>query len=121
MAFFIQPITTTTAVLCLHVMAATVAVSADPIDVGTRLELFVDDRLINVTEGDVSRQLIRPEPQEVVFETGEPWEGNTSGYYTVFQDGDTYRMIYRGWRHDEKMKAVHKEVTCYADSKDGIH
>ncbi|HIE96612.1 MAG: hypothetical protein ABGZ23_27490 [Fuerstiella sp.] len=111
----------TTAALCLLVTASTTAISAEPIDVGNRLELFVDDHLIDKTEGDVSRQLLRPKPQEVVFETGEPWEGNTSGYYTVFQDGDTYRMIYRGWRHDEKMKAVHKEVTCYAESKDGIH
>ncbi|MCA9071083.1 MAG: hypothetical protein KDA84_19280, partial [Planctomycetaceae bacterium] len=51
----------------------------------------------------------------------EPWEGNTSGYYGVFQEGNTYRMIYRGWQHDEKKKAAHKEVTCYAESQDGIH
>ncbi|MEO1984580.1 MAG: hypothetical protein ABGZ24_29035 [Fuerstiella sp.] len=121
MASCIRSIVITTAALCLLVTASTTAISAEPIDVGNRLELFVDDHLIDKTEGDVSRQLLRPKPQEVVFETGEPWEGNTSGYYTVFQDGDTYRMIYRGWRHDEKMKAVHKEVTCYAESKDGIH
>ncbi|MEO2013564.1 MAG: hypothetical protein ABGZ53_04260 [Fuerstiella sp.] len=120
MASYIRSIATT-ATLCLLVMTVSVAISAETIELGNRLELFVDDHLIDVTEGDVSRQLIRPEPQEVVFETGKPWEGNTSGYYTVFQDGDKYRMIYRGWRHDEKMKAVHKEVTCYAESKDGIH
>lgn len=97
------------------------ASAADPVDIGNRLELFVDDHLIAETEGDVSRQLIKPEPKEVVFETGESWEGNTSGYYTVFQDGDLYRMIYRGWQHDAKMKAEHKEVTCYAESSDGIH
>ena len=108
------------AALCMPVDVSTTATAQEPIDVGNRLELFVDDHLIGGMDGDVSRQLMRPEPQEVVFETGEPWEGNTSGYYTVFQDGDVYRMIYRGWRHDENMKAAHKEVTCYAESKDGV-
>ena len=93
----------------------------EPIDIGSRLELFIDDHLIDKTEGDINRQLIYPEPQEVVIETGEPWEGNTSGYYSLFQDGTTYRMIYRGWQHDAEMKATHKEVTCYAESPDGIH
>lgn len=94
--------------------------SADPIAIGNQLELFVDDYLIGEIQGDVRQQLLRPEPKEVVFVADRPWEGNTSGYYTYFQDGDLYRMIYRGWQHDEKMKAAHKEVTCYAESKDGI-
>lgn len=97
------------------------ALCADPIRIESRLELFVDDHLIGKVTGDVRQQLLQPEPQEVVFVTDEPWEGNTSGYYTYFQDGDLYRMIYRGWQHDEQHKAVHKEVTCYAESKDGIH
>jgi len=98
-----------------------VAFSDEPIDLGSRLELFVDDHLVAETQGDVSHQVMRPEPQEVVFETGQPWEGNTSGYYTFFRDGDLYRMIYRGWQHDEQKQAAHKEVTCYAESRDGIH
>jgi hypothetical protein len=113
--------TTFASSLYLLLLAETAVFSAEPVDIGSRLELFVDDHLIGETKGDVHRQMIRPEPKEVVFETGEAWEGNTSGYYTVFQDGDLYRMIYRGWQHDEKMKAAHKEVTCYAESKDGIH
>ena len=108
-------------VLLVFLLAELVAFSAEPVDIGKRLELFVDDHLISETKGDVSRQMVRPQPKEVVFKTGESWEGNTSGYYTVFQDGDLYRMIYRGWQHDAKMKAAHKEVTCYAESKDGIH
>ncbi len=97
------------------------AFSAEPVTIGNRLELFVDDCLIDEIQGDVRQQLLRPEPKEVVFVADQPWEGNTSGYYTYFQDGDLYRMIYRGWQHDEKKKAAHKEVTCYAESKDGIH
>ena len=102
------------ATLFVLLLMATTVFSGEPIDIGSRLELFVDNHLIDEIKGDIHRQLIKPEPKEVVFETGELWEGNTSGYYTVFQDGDLYRMIYRGWQHDEKMKAAHKEVTCYA-------
>jgi hypothetical protein len=58
----------------------------------------------------------------VVLTADRPWEGNTSAYFTVFQDGDRYRMYYRGSHADEKAKnATHPEVTCYAESKDGIH
>lgn len=96
--------------------------AAEPIDIGSRLELFVDDYVIDKIEGDASLHLHRPEPQEVVLTTDKPWEGNTSAYYTIFQDGDIYRMYYRGSHFDEKTKkAAHREVTCYAESKDGVH
>jgi hypothetical protein len=93
----------------------------EPIEINNRLELFVDDHLIDRMDGDVKQQLVKPEPKEVVYVTDQPWEGNTSGYYTLMQDGDLFRMIYRGWQHDAEQKAVHREVTCYAESKDGIH
>ena len=96
------------------------ATGGEPVDIDNRLELFIDDHLIGDMQGDVRQQLLLPEPQDVVFVTDEPWEGNTSGYYTYFQDGDLYRMIYRGWQHDPQQKAIHKEVTCYAESTDGI-
>jgi hypothetical protein len=104
----------------LVTLAATAVCGADPVNIGGHLELFVDDHLIADIQGDVKQQVMQPEPREVVFETGEPWEGNTSGYYTVFEDEGLFRMIYRGWQHDEKMKAAHKEITCYAESKDGV-
>jgi hypothetical protein len=51
-----------------------------------------------------------------------PREGSTSAYDTVFRDGDRYRMYYRGAHLDEKTKrAAHREVTCYAESRDGLH
>lgn len=115
--FTILAVITSISICCLGIPTQ----SAEPVDIGSRLELFIDDYLIESLEGDVSQHLMQPEPKEVVFVTDQPWEGNTSGYYTFFQDRDTYRMIYRGWQHDEKKKAAHKEVTCYAESKDGIH
>ncbi|MCZ6618296.1 MAG: hypothetical protein O7E57_09200, partial [Gammaproteobacteria bacterium] len=51
----------------------------------------------------------------------KPWEGNTSAYVTVFCDDDRFRMYYRGSHYDfEAQKGMH-EVTCYAESKDGVH
>ncbi|MBT6158225.1 MAG: hypothetical protein HOL01_07415 [Planctomycetaceae bacterium] len=109
------------AAMLLAISTVAPALSAEPVDIGNRLELFVDDHVIGKVTGDVQRTLLRPEPKEVVFVTDEPWEGNTSGYYSYFQSEGLYRMIYRGWQHDPNKKAAHKEVTCYAESKDGIH
>ena len=96
--------------------------SAEPIDLGNRLELFADDFLLAAKDENVAFQLHQPEPREVVLTADESWEGNTSGYYGVFQDGDIYRMIYRGWQHDPNQikKEIHSEVTCLAVSDDGI-
>ncbi|MFT5853808.1 MAG: hypothetical protein ACI8XO_001049, partial [Verrucomicrobiales bacterium] len=95
--------------------------AAAPIEIGHRLELFTDHYLISEIKGDVRQEHLKPEPKEVVFVSDEPWEGNTSGYYSFFRDGNLYRMIYRGWQHEANKKAAHAEVTCYAESKDGIH
>src|SRR6056297_1418375 len=78
----------------------------DVIDIGNRRELFVDDYLIERMSEGVGLQVQQPEPQDVVLVTGEPWEGNTCAYYTIFQDGDIYRMYYRG-SHAVKMKSAH--------------
>lgn len=96
--------------------------AAEPLEIGSRLELFVDDLLIDNMTGDVQQFLHQPEAKEVVLVTDAPWEGNTCAYYTIFQDGDLYRMYYRGSHFDEeRRRAAHPEVTCYAESKDGIH
>ena len=100
---------------------AKIKLPLDAEDIGSRLEPFVDDYLIDRLAGTARLEVQRPEPREVVFTADRPWEGNTSAYYTIFQDGDTYRMYYRGAHYDEATKkAAHPEVTCYAESKDGI-
>jgi hypothetical protein len=113
-----------TSVLSLLAAAvlARIARADEPIEIGSRRELFVDTLLVESTTGDATRKLHQPQPREVVLVTGEPWEGNTSAYYTIFQDGDLYRMYYRGSHFDEQTKkGAHPEVTCYAESTDGIH
>lgn len=93
----------------------------DAINIGSRRELLVDEYLIEKMDG-VELQLQQPVPQEVVLVTDKPWEGNTCAYYTIFQDGDNYRMYYRGSHWDtEQKKATHPEVVCYAESRDGVH
>jgi hypothetical protein len=102
-------------------IGSSTAFAADaPIDIGDRRELFVDDYLIEKTTGDVTHHLHKPEPKEVVLTTNAPWEGNTSAYFTIFQDGDRYRMYYRGLHHEGKTQK-HPAVVCYAESRDGIH
>lgn len=98
------------------------AAIGDPYDMGSRRELFVDRHLIAEIKGGAELKLHRPEPKEVVLVTGEPWEGNTSAYYSIFQDGEIYRMYYRGshWLMEED-RTAHPDYTCYAESKDGIH
>jgi hypothetical protein len=53
---------------CLLLSAST-ALAVGPIDIGKRLELFVDDHLIAEMTGDVAQKLLKPTPQEVVLVT----------------------------------------------------
>ena len=100
---------------------AAIGQAADPIDIGARRELFVDDHLI-ASLRDARRQLHHPVPREIAIEHDAPWEGAGSGYHSVIRDGDLYRMYYRGSAlgvEDGKLK-LGTEVYCYAESRDGI-
>jgi hypothetical protein len=93
------------------------------IEIGSRLELFVDDFLIEETTG-IDFVLGKPTPQEIAIVHDEPWEGSGSGYHSVFQDGDLYRMYYKAWDLDvseDGLKTDHHPLfCCYAESDDGI-
>ena len=94
--------------------------ASEPVEIGSRRELFVDEHLIARMEG-VALTLQKPQPHDVAIVCDAPWEGNTSGYFTLFQDGDIYRAYYRGTHHEETAgKDRHTETTCYAESRDGI-
>ncbi len=95
-----------------------------PVHIGNRIEPFVDTHLIERFDGDAKLQLHRPIDRDVVIVHDAPWEGNTSCYHTVFQDGPLYRMYYRGHhasKYDKNEGPEHQEFICYAESKDGIH
>ena len=92
-----------------------------PIDIGSRRELFVDGFLVQTLEGEARQILQRPVPREVVLVCDQPWEGNGVNYVTVFQDGDVYRMYYRGGDYAFGLEPTHPQTYCYAESRDGIH
>lgn len=102
--------------------AALPAQAAEPIHLGARLEPLVDDLLIDRME-DCRLVLHHPTPREIAIAHDAPWEGNTSAYHTVFQDGDLYRMYYRGSHspQDGGPQKNHEQLVCYAESKDGVH
>ena len=64
-------------------------------NINSRLELFVDDWLIEEMNG-VSLRMHSPIPQEVVLEFNQPWEGSISYDPVVMKEGDRYRLWYRG-------------------------
>jgi hypothetical protein len=90
------------------------------LDIGSRRELFVDNYLIDKLTGQANLALHKPAMKEVVLVHDAPWEGNTSGYHVIFQDGDLYRMYYRA-SDAPNFSEVRSPVTCCAISIDGIH
>lgn len=113
--------------LCCLVFLALTATEirgAEPVDIGSRRELFVDLTLIDSVEGRAELKLHHPIPREISLRFDQPWEGNASGYPTVFQDGELYRMYYRGHRYlldKPPLRQAQTETVCYAESRDGIH
>ncbi|MCS6861393.1 MAG: hypothetical protein NZT92_13845 [Abditibacteriales bacterium] len=87
--------------------------------IGSRWELFVDDYLIEKMNGAALR-LHSPQDEGVVLQYDKPWEGRFCGYATVIKDGEVYRLYYRGLPSAGR-DGSDAEVTCYAESKDGIH
>jgi hypothetical protein len=115
------------AVLLLTAASASEASdSGSPIVIGDRRELLVDDFLVEKLSGEARLQLHSPVPQEIVLKTDAPWEGNASGYPSVFQDGQLYRMYYHAghYRHGgqpNETRPEHPWFLCYVESDDGIH
>jgi len=104
-------------------IAAGPVLAEEPLALGSRRELFVDRFLIERVAGQADLKLNHPTAREVAFKFDKPWEGNASGYPTVFQDGDIYRMYYRGHRYvvdGKSLRQAQAEVVCYAESKDGV-
>ena len=103
---------------------AAAAEPGDPIAIGSRRELFVDDALVERLDGKAELRLHHPRPQGVVLVHDAPWEGSGSGYHSVFQDGGLYRMYYKAWHLEVSAKKLrsdaHPLYCCYAESDDGV-
>ena len=106
------------------------ACGQEPYNIGSRLELFVDDFLIASRNG-AARRLPHPVPRELVWKDANRVEGGMYGganrSVTVFRDGEIYRMYYRDLARCSDAVIVPGAtgddhiVCCYAESKDGIH
>jgi hypothetical protein len=84
------------------------------IDIGSRRELFVDSFLIDRLDG-LRLKLHEPRPAGAAITFDGPADERFCFYTTILQDGDVFRMYYRGhpgtnWK---------ESVTCYAESTDG--
>ena len=110
-------------ILCLFTWVGfSMTATTQPVEIGSRLELMVDDALVDTANG-ARLVLHRPVEREIAIVFDEPWEGNNCGYVTIFQDGDRYRMYYRGKQLDwstGELKVPHPEFYCYAESTDGV-
>ncbi|MBI2431729.1 MAG: hypothetical protein HYV26_02535 [Candidatus Hydrogenedentes bacterium] len=103
-------------VLVLSLQA--VSIFAEPLDIGSRRELFVDRFLIDSLES-IQFRLHEPVGQNTAISFDNSWEGRYCAYVTVFRDGDRIRLYYRGLPEAGKDGSA-VEVTCYAESSDGI-
>lgn len=103
---------------CLPALLLSSAQAAEPLDPGSRWELFVDEFLIAQKQGAALR-LHAPVKREVVLTTNQPWEGVTCAYFSVIQHEDRILMYYRGSSGGSDHSDA--QVTCVAESSDGIH
>lgn len=82
-----------------------------------RIEMFVDKWLID-SQRNTYLKLNTPQKQEVALVMDMPWEGNAAGCYTVFEDNGKILLCYRGNCNGDYED---EQVTCIAESYDGIH
>ena len=102
----------------LTVLLLTTWVRADnPIDIGSRRELFVDNYILQRMEG-VRLKLHVPRDAGKAFVLDRPWEG-LGGYPTVIHYGGKFQLFYRG-KTGMTNAGNPDETTCYAESSDGI-
>ena len=103
-----------TAIAALLLLDTIVTIAAEPIDIGSRLELMIDEHLVASTSGGIHLQLHRPVRRNVALVTDRPWEGNAC----------TYRMYFGSYHYvttEGKLTEAHRPYACYAESRDGIH
>ncbi len=106
-------------IVCVLIITGSQVKKDSPVDIGTRLELFIDDYLIGSLNNARLEMHVPVDKGPVLF-FDKPWEGPFSAYTTVIRDSDKYRMYYRGLPAASG-EGTGSAVTCYAESKDGIN
>ncbi len=123
-AFLKSSVTAAAVLASSQSLVAAAGSEPEVIPIGSRRELFVDGHLIDKLIGDAEQRLHHPVPREIALVHDTPWEGTGSGYHSVFQDGDIYRMYYKAWHLEVSQGKMdmdrHPLFCCYAESDDGI-
>lgn len=110
-----------TTFLAVSIVSIAQAASTGPVDIGSRLELFIDHHLVDRLEG-TELKMGSPVDEGNVMDFDLPWEVPFSGAHSIIKDGDLFRLYYRGANVDARGEYdPTSEVTCYAESRDGIH
>ena len=97
----------------------------NPIDLGSRRELFVDPYLID-SLSDARLHLHEPVRKETVFRVVEPLENACTGCYNLVQADGKVLVYYRGYhptgKHEELPEGwAQTQTTNLLVSEDGIH
>jgi len=97
-----------------------------PIDVGSRKQLFIDDKFIASIRG-VELVVNRPyQTGEVLIEADKPWElepreGWINCYSSVMKDDGRVRVWYDLLKPTGSGPYDHQRWVCYAESEDGLN
>ena len=89
-----------------------------PIDVGSRRQLFVDDTWFDSVRG-VALKMHQPTVREVAIPNDRPWELGGMHYSSVLRDGDRFKMWYRSDPGEDSNRDI-VSMSCYAESDDGV-
>ena len=96
------------------------------VNIGSRLELMVDDYLIQSMTAKAELRLHQPVRREIVFESDAPWEGNACGFQSIVSDDGRHRIYYHGLHYRNsgepaQKREDHTACLCFIESEDGIH
>lgn len=87
-----------------------------PVDIGARLELFIDDYLLDGQSDGAERRLHHPVHRNVIMELDQPWESeNITAHMSVVQDAQRVLLYYT------VRPPGQRKTTALLESKDGIH
>ena len=94
------------------------------LNIGSRLEVFWDDYMVDTEKTTATKCLHSPVRRECVFHFDKPWEGDGCDYQNILYDDGLYRMYYLGWSmisSDRKKHTTDQIRVCYLESRDGLH